>query len=89
MFILFLFQWTVNGQLRVGFFTTKSVTAGTELTFDYQFQRYGYSFLFSYFPTPVFLWSVRLMHGRKHFTYKYMLCVVLVKVLVTGGFLVD
>lgn len=35
-------QWTVNGQLRVGFFTTKAVSAGTELTFDYQFQRYGY-----------------------------------------------
>uniref|UniRef100_A0A8C6SV63 [histone H3]-lysine(36) N-trimethyltransferase n=1 Tax=Neogobius melanostomus TaxID=47308 RepID=A0A8C6SV63_9GOBI len=34
-------KWTVNGQLRVGFFTTKGVTAGTELTFDYQFQRYG------------------------------------------------
>ncbi|XP_068180647.1 histone-lysine N-methyltransferase SETD2 isoform X2 [Antennarius striatus] len=34
-------KWTVNGQLRVGFFTTKPVTAGTELTFDYQFQRYG------------------------------------------------
>uniref|UniRef100_A0A8C9SF62 [histone H3]-lysine(36) N-trimethyltransferase n=1 Tax=Scleropages formosus TaxID=113540 RepID=A0A8C9SF62_SCLFO len=34
-------KWTVNGQLRVGFFTTKGVSAGTELTFDYQFQRYG------------------------------------------------
>uniref|UniRef100_A0A3Q3W306 [histone H3]-lysine(36) N-trimethyltransferase n=1 Tax=Mola mola TaxID=94237 RepID=A0A3Q3W306_MOLML len=34
-------KWTVNGQLRVGFFTTKAVTVGTELTFDYQFQRYG------------------------------------------------
>uniref|UniRef100_A0A4W4FTG5 [histone H3]-lysine(36) N-trimethyltransferase n=1 Tax=Electrophorus electricus TaxID=8005 RepID=A0A4W4FTG5_ELEEL len=34
-------KWTVNGQLRVGFFTTKAVKAGTELTFDYQFQRYG------------------------------------------------
>uniref|UniRef100_A0A8C2ZKU2 [histone H3]-lysine(36) N-trimethyltransferase n=1 Tax=Cyclopterus lumpus TaxID=8103 RepID=A0A8C2ZKU2_CYCLU len=34
-------KWTVNGQLRVGFFTSKVVTAGTELTFDYQFQRYG------------------------------------------------
>uniref|UniRef100_A0A087X778 [histone H3]-lysine(36) N-trimethyltransferase n=1 Tax=Poecilia formosa TaxID=48698 RepID=A0A087X778_POEFO len=34
-------KWTVNGQLRVGFFTTTAVTAGTELTFDYQFQRYG------------------------------------------------
>ncbi|KAJ8415815.1 hypothetical protein AAFF_G00403720 [Aldrovandia affinis] len=31
----------LNGQLRVGFFTSKTVTAGTELTFDYQFQRYG------------------------------------------------
>uniref|UniRef100_A0A8C5RZ90 Histone-lysine N-methyltransferase SETD2 n=1 Tax=Laticauda laticaudata TaxID=8630 RepID=A0A8C5RZ90_LATLA len=34
-------KWTVNGQLRVGFFTTKLVTSGSELTFDYQFQRYG------------------------------------------------
>ncbi|XP_055520671.1 histone-lysine N-methyltransferase SETD2 isoform X2 [Leucoraja erinacea] len=34
-------KWTVNGQLRVGFFTTKTVAAGAELTFDYQFQRYG------------------------------------------------
>eukprot|EP00062_Callorhinchus_milii_P025244 gi/632986012/ref/XP_007910004.1/ PREDICTED: histone-lysine N-methyltransferase SETD2 isoform X2 [Callorhinchus milii] len=34
-------KWTVNGQLRVGFFTTKAVPPGTELTFDYQFQRYG------------------------------------------------
>ncbi|XP_052002922.1 histone-lysine N-methyltransferase SETD2-like [Xyrauchen texanus] len=34
-------KWTVNGQLRVGFFTTKAVPARTELTFDYQFQRYG------------------------------------------------
>ncbi|XP_067835011.1 histone-lysine N-methyltransferase SETD2 isoform X2 [Heptranchias perlo] len=34
-------KWTVNGQLRVGFFTTKTVPAGAELTFDYQFQRYG------------------------------------------------
>ncbi|XP_006893096.1 PREDICTED: LOW QUALITY PROTEIN: histone-lysine N-methyltransferase SETD2 [Elephantulus edwardii] len=34
-------KWTVNGQLRVGFFTTKLVPSGAELTFDYQFQRYG------------------------------------------------
>ncbi|XP_073407265.1 histone-lysine N-methyltransferase SETD2 isoform X2 [Dendrobates tinctorius] len=34
-------KWTVNGQLRVGFFTTRLVPAGAELTFDYQFQRYG------------------------------------------------
>ncbi|CAJ0963148.1 unnamed protein product [Ranitomeya imitator] len=34
-------KWTVNGQVRVGFFTTRLVPAGAELTFDYQFQRYG------------------------------------------------
>uniref|UniRef100_A0A6P8QJU7 [histone H3]-lysine(36) N-trimethyltransferase n=1 Tax=Geotrypetes seraphini TaxID=260995 RepID=A0A6P8QJU7_GEOSA len=34
-------KWTVNGQLRVGFFTTRLVPASSELTFDYQFQRYG------------------------------------------------
>uniref|UniRef100_A0AAJ7WRR0 [histone H3]-lysine(36) N-trimethyltransferase n=1 Tax=Petromyzon marinus TaxID=7757 RepID=A0AAJ7WRR0_PETMA len=34
-------KWTVNGQLRVGFFSRRLVPAGTELTFDYQFQRYG------------------------------------------------
>eukprot|EP00079_Xenopus_tropicalis_P026638 XP_012820434.1 PREDICTED: histone-lysine N-methyltransferase SETD2 isoform X3 [Xenopus tropicalis] len=34
-------KWTVNGQVRVGFFTTRVVPAGSELTFDYQFQRYG------------------------------------------------
>lgn len=54
-------QWTVNGQLRVGFFTSKGVPAGSELTFDYQFQRYGYCFvLFStlVFVLPVFVLQV-------------------------------
>ena len=37
----FHFQWTVNGQLRVGFFTIKPVAKGHELTFDYQFETYG------------------------------------------------
>lgn len=32
-------QWTVNGMLRIGFFTKKSIKAGTEMTFDYQFER--------------------------------------------------
>lgn len=55
MRIFIPFQWTVNGQLRVGFFTTKAVTAGTELTFDYQFQRYGYCFsAVHFFATLVF-----------------------------------
>ncbi|CAK8674987.1 unnamed protein product [Clavelina lepadiformis] len=34
-------KWTVNGQLRVGFFTIRNVAAGEEITFDYQFERYG------------------------------------------------
>lgn len=34
-------KWTVNGELRVGFFTRRDVVAEEELTFDYQFQRYG------------------------------------------------
>lgn len=35
-------KWTVNGELRIGFFSTKSILPGEEVTFDYQFQRYGY-----------------------------------------------
>ncbi|CAG9771752.1 unnamed protein product [Ceutorhynchus assimilis] len=34
-------KWTVNGELRIGFFSTRTILAGEEITFDYQFQRYG------------------------------------------------
>ncbi|XP_062699924.1 probable histone-lysine N-methyltransferase CG1716 [Aedes albopictus] len=34
-------KWTVNGELRIGFFCTKYIMPGEEITFDYQFQRYG------------------------------------------------
>ena len=34
-------KWTVNGFLRVGFFALREIKAGEELSFDYQFQRYG------------------------------------------------
>ncbi|KAH9489593.1 hypothetical protein Btru_036451, partial [Bulinus truncatus] len=34
-------KWTVNGELRVGFFTRTPVKKGEELTFDYQFEHYG------------------------------------------------
>lgn len=37
-----IIQWTVNGELRIGFFSIKDITAGDEITFDYQLQRYGY-----------------------------------------------
>lgn len=34
-------KWTVNGELRIGFFTRRPVAANEELTFDYQFQTVG------------------------------------------------
>lgn len=34
-------KWMVNGQLRVGLFAQKPVRAGSELTFDYKFVRFG------------------------------------------------
>ncbi|KAI5640686.1 SET domain-containing protein [Phthorimaea operculella] len=34
-------KWTVNGELRIGFFSKRDIVAGEELTFDYQFQRFG------------------------------------------------
>ncbi|XP_046990653.1 uncharacterized protein LOC124595805 isoform X2 [Schistocerca americana] len=34
-------KWTVNGELRIGFFSKRNISAGEEITFDYQFQRYG------------------------------------------------
>jgi hypothetical protein len=34
-------RWIVRGRFRIGLLTNRFVPAGTELTFDYQFQRYG------------------------------------------------
>lgn len=34
-------KWTVNGELRIGFFARRDIYALEEITFDYQFQRYG------------------------------------------------
>ena len=34
-------RWTANGEPVVGIFTKRDVAAGTELTFDYQYERYG------------------------------------------------
>ena len=45
-------KWTVNGELRIGFFTIKNLQAGEEITFDYQFQRYGKKAQKCYCDTP-------------------------------------
>ncbi|KAI1292232.1 Histone-lysine N-methyltransferase SETD2 [Halotydeus destructor] len=34
-------KWSVNGDLRIGFFTLRRLEKNEEVTFDYQFQRYG------------------------------------------------
>ncbi|CAO3647561.1 unnamed protein product [Cunninghamella echinulata] len=34
-------KWVVGKTMRIGIFTKKPVKAGTELTFDYKFERYG------------------------------------------------
>lgn len=39
-------KWTVNGELRIGFFSIKNIYPNEEITFDYQFQRYGYVLYF-------------------------------------------
>lgn len=44
-FFRFGLQWTVNGELRIGFFTIRHISAGEEVTFDYQFQRYGFALI--------------------------------------------
>ncbi len=38
---VFNFKWTVNGELRIGFFACKPIRKDDELTFDYQFQTFG------------------------------------------------
>lgn len=34
-------KWVVRGELAIGLFTLEDIPAGTELTFDYNFERYG------------------------------------------------
>ena len=34
-------KWTVNGELRVGFFSKRKILPGEEITFDYKYERYG------------------------------------------------
>merc|ERR1719322_2227674 len=34
-------KWTVDGELRVGFFAKRSIARGEEITFDYKYERYG------------------------------------------------
>ncbi|EDO43763.1 predicted protein, partial [Nematostella vectensis] len=56
-------KWTVNGLLRIGFFTLRTIKAGEELTFDYQLQRYGKIAQTCYCESP----SCRgIIGGEKH-----------------------
>ena len=34
-------KWLVQGELAIGLFAQKDILAGEELTFDYNFERYG------------------------------------------------
>ena len=34
-------KWTVDGELRVGFFSRRKIKPGEEITFDYKYERYG------------------------------------------------
>ncbi len=34
-------KWTVNGEVRVGFFSKRRIRRGEEVTFDYKYERYG------------------------------------------------
>ncbi|XP_078343740.1 histone-lysine N-methyltransferase SETD2-like isoform X2 [Oculina patagonica] len=45
-------KWTVNGLLRIGFFTQRFIPARTELTFDYKLQRYGKTAQICYCEAP-------------------------------------
>lgn len=34
-------KWTVNGELRIGFFSKRTIGKSEEITFDYKYERYG------------------------------------------------
>lgn len=34
-------KWVIGKKMRIGIFTSRDITAGEELTFDYKFERYG------------------------------------------------
>ena len=34
-------KWTVNGELRIGFFSKKTIVKGDEITIDYKYEKYG------------------------------------------------
>lgn len=45
-------KWLIRGELAIGLFTLKDIKAGQELTFDYNFERYGDKPMRCYCATP-------------------------------------
>ncbi len=45
-------KWMVRGELAIGLFASEDIPAGVELTFDYNFERYGDKVLVS---QPIYL----------------------------------
>ena len=49
-------KWLVQGELAIGLFATKDIGAGQELTFDYNFERYGDKVQSTFSAIDVGLW---------------------------------
>lgn len=45
-------KWVVEGELAIGLFALRDIAVGTELTFDYNFERYGDRPMRCYCETP-------------------------------------
>lgn len=45
-------KWVVEGELAIGLFALRDIPVGTELTFDYNFERYGDRPMRCYCETP-------------------------------------
>ena len=60
-------KWVVRGELAIGLFASEDIPAGVELTFDYNFERYGDKVLACYWsPTlPPMMCQIRLVTAAR------------------------